>query len=119
MNERFIDAVMVVSLIAVVVLEFAVNANEFSHYQVLMGLIIGFSVGFKLSAVHSGSVSRKAIEMAKAKEERLCDVEDEKSRSEKAYEVELKRKDKLLKTLTINLEDRDREIKELIRRMQD
>jgi Na+/H+-translocating membrane pyrophosphatase len=114
MKIKKIDAILITVLFILIVLEFLVKSEELSHYQVIIGIVIGFSLGFKLSAVHGSTVSREAIEMVKKKDSELDGVSGEKIKNERAMKLELKRKEKLIYTLNQNLIDRDKEIKELI-----
>ncbi|MFC2163162.1 hypothetical protein ACFLRF_05725 [Candidatus Altiarchaeota archaeon] len=114
MKIHKIDLILIGVLLALVVLEFFIKTEELSHTQVILGIIIGFSVGFKLSAVHGSTVSREAIKMTKKKEDQIEQISDEKNKTEQGYDIELQRKDKLINTLTTNLTDRDEEIKELV-----
>ena len=117
MKNKTVDAILIIALVTLIILEFAVNSNKLSNYQVIMGLVIGFSIGFKISSLHSSTVSREAIELARVKGEKLDFTQTENQQTEQAYQTEIKRKDKLLKTLTANLKDRDEEVMELIQKL--
>jgi len=114
MKPEKIDIMLISVLFGLVALEFFIKSEELSHTQVIIGIIIGFSVGFKLSAVHGSTVSRQAIELARKKDDELGEISGEHMMSKAGYKIELRRKDKLIKALHTNLKDRDEEVKELV-----
>ncbi|MBD3389114.1 MAG: hypothetical protein GF416_08505 [Candidatus Altiarchaeales archaeon] len=109
-----IDVVLVSVLILLIGIEFVARSNEMFHMQVMIGVVIGFSLGFKLSAVHGSTVSREAIRLASQKVEEVSHLETEKFRTERGLGLELERKDKLIRTLHDNLMDRDEEVRDLV-----
>lgn len=114
-----IDVVLISVLFALIVVEFVVKSEELSSYQVLMGIVIGFSLGFKLSAVHGSTVSREAIKIASEKDHMVSSLEGEKVRNQREFEVEHDRKERLIRTLEDNLRDRDEEIRYLVKQLED
>ncbi len=118
MKLRSIDLILVGVLVALLALEFFIKSAELFHTQVIIGIIIGFSIGFKLSAVHGSTVSRQAIEMAKKKDDELSEVSEDIKMTKDSLRVELRRKERLIAALHQNLLDRDDDITNLVRKLE-
>ncbi len=117
MKLKKIDVALISVLFFLIVVEFVVKSKELSSFQVLVGIVIGFSIGFKLSAVHGSTVSRQAIELARTTDNHLSVVSSESEKSIRGLEIELERKNKLIEKIHANLKDRDVEVRELVARV--
>ena len=115
------DILSVALLIVLVTLEFYIEKDALFHSaQTLLclaiGLVIGFNLGYKLSAMHAIRVSERAFNIAESKEKELEQEKNAHRKLVNELEVALQRERKLTTSLGINLQDRDNEVVELISR---
>jgi len=113
------DILSIVLLIVLVILEFYIEKDEVFHSAqtflcLTIGLMVGFNLGYKFSSMHSMRVSEEAFNVAKTQEKKLDQKEKAHKKIIAELEVALQREKKLTKSLGLNLQDRDNEIKELI-----
>jgi predicted membrane protein len=119
LKKKIFDILSIVLLVVLVMVEFYIEKDEvFYSAQTLLclaiGLVIGFNLGYKLSAIHAIKVSEKALMIAEEKGRKLDIEEEAHKKSVNELELALKREKKLTKSLEINLQDRDSEVKELV-----
>lgn len=111
------DLLIFAILAALLSLELYVKREEFmhgSHIMLLVGIILGFSIGFKVSALHAGTGMRKALTLAE--NGKLDQKETEKKMGDKiiSLTVVLEKRNKTINQLNEALADRDSEIRELV-----
>lgn len=118
MNSKQIDMVLFGSLIALLLAEFWLKSSELYHTQVLIGIIVGFGMGFKLEAMHGITVSRQAIELAKKRETELEDSKGDMRFTKDSMMTELRRKEKVIAALHQSLLDRDDDVRMLVSKLE-
>ncbi len=78
---------------------------------VVIGLVIGVNVGFKLASMHSIHVSEKVFDFAETCEGKFVNAEQQLKETERELEIALERERKLRQALETNLKERDEEVR--------
>jgi peptidoglycan hydrolase CwlO-like protein len=115
-----LDAVTVVVFVALVAIEVYIKADEIfkAPLVILLGVILGFSMGFKLASFHSSQISRKALDLAETEEKKLSELETASTEIVDKLRKELERKNSMLAKLKNALKDRDEEVAHLVAELE-
>lgn len=78
---------------------------------VVIGLVIGVNIGFKLASMHSIRVSEKVFGVAETCEGKLVNAEHKQKETGRELEIALERERKLRQALETSLKERDEEVR--------
>ncbi|GEM_PF-1438070 len=115
-----LDAITFTILLSLISVEMYLKIGEIleSPILILLGLIIGFSMGFKLASVHSSQISRKALDFAKNEEAKLNNVKSTSIETFSRLKKEGDRRDRVIVKLKDALKDRDLEVEHLVSELE-
>ncbi|MBD3260481.1 MAG: hypothetical protein GF334_02170 [Candidatus Altiarchaeales archaeon] len=117
------DLIILGILAVLILLEVFVKREEIFHsvpgpLLILVGALLGFSAGFKLSAVHSGSGLTTAIRLAENTSIQKQKKEEGLVKELTGVEKENQRLSKQITLLNQALKDRDGEVRELVAELE-
>ena len=78
---------------------------------VVIGLVIGVNIGFKLASMHSIRVSEKVFGVAETCEGKLVNAKHKQKETGRELEIALERERKLRQALETSLKERDEEVR--------
>jgi len=115
-----LEAAILTVLLTLIALEMVLKWGEVTAHPrvMILGIILGFSMGFKLSAMHQGHVSKKAITFAEDHKKELAQHKTSSTDNILRQQKDLERKDKLIASLKEALRERDSEVKHLVSELQ-
>ena len=118
-----IDLVSIVLIVLLAGTEFYMKREHMfgsaeTLLYVVIGLVIGVNIGFKLASMHSIRVSEKVFQVAETCENKLVNVEQKQRETERELEIALERERKLRQSLEASLKERDEEVKSLFAKLK-